>query len=81
MKFSYIISVFVLLIFGFSFRSIDKPENTNLSLLSLEIPLVLNGEKLIQHAGYSFVYSEEHEQAKWIAYVLNNNELDGTFGR
>ena len=81
MKFSYIISVFVLLIFGFSFRSIDKPENTNLSLLSLEIPLVLNGEKLIQHAGYSFVYSEEHEQAKWIAYVLNNKELDGTFGR
>ena len=81
MKFSSIISVFVLLIFSFSFRSIDKPENTNLSLLSLEIPLVLNGEKLIQHAGYSFVYSEEHEQAKWIAYVLNNKELDGTFGR
>jgi endonuclease G len=47
----------------------------------LEIPLVLNGEKLIQHSGYSFVYSEEHEQAKWIAYVLNNKELDGIVGR
>jgi len=78
---SSIIIVLGIVILGFSFRSIDKLENTNPSLLSLEIPLVLNGEKLIQHAGYSFVYSEEHEQAKWIAYVLNNKELDGTFGR
>ena len=81
MKFSSIISVFVLLILGFSFRFIDQTQNTKQWELSLEIPLVLKGEKLIQHAGYSFVYSEEHEQAKWIAYVLNNKELDGTFGR
>jgi endonuclease G, mitochondrial len=81
MKFSSIISVFVLLIFGFSFRSIDKLENTNISLLSLEIPLVLKGEKLIKHIGYSLVYSEEHEQAKWVAYVLNKKELSGTFPR
>ncbi len=78
---SSIIIVLGIVILGFSFRSIDKLENTNPSLLSLEIPLVLNGEKLIQHAGFSFVYSEEHEQAKWIAYVLNNKELDGTFDR
>ena len=78
---SSIIIVLGIVILGFSFRTIDKLENTNTSILSLEIPLVLNGEKLIQHAGYSFVYSEEHEQAKWVAYVLNNKELDGTFGR
>ncbi|NDA99225.1 MAG: hypothetical protein EBY31_08505, partial [Flavobacteriia bacterium] len=77
---SSIIFVLVLLIIGFSFRYLDQSQNI-LSEHSLEIPLVLNGEKLIQHSGYSFVYSEEHEQAKWIAYVLNNKELDGTFGR
>jgi len=81
MKFSSIISVFVFLILGFSFRFIDQTQNNKQSELSLEIPLVLKGEKIIHHAGYSFVYSEEHEQAKWIAYVLNNKELDGTFGR
>jgi len=78
---SSIIIVLGIVILGFSFRSIDKLENTDTSLLSLEIPLVLNGEKLIQHAGYSFVYSEEHEQAKWIAYVLNKKELNGTLDR
>ncbi|MEN9913758.1 MAG: hypothetical protein RL528_492 [Bacteroidota bacterium] len=81
MKFSSIISVFVLLILGFSFRFIEQTQNNKQSELSLEIPLVLKGEKLIHHAGYSFVYSEEHEQAKWIAYVLNNKELDGIVGR
>ncbi len=63
---SSIIIVLGIVILGFSFRSIDKLENTNTSLLSLEIPLVLKGEKIINHAGYSFVYSEEHEQAKWV---------------
>jgi len=77
---SSIIFVLVLLIIGFSFRYLDQSPNI-LSEHSLEIPLVLNGEKLIQHTGYSFVYSEEHEQAKWIAYVLNNKELDGSFDR
>ena len=81
MKFSSIISVFVLLILVFSFRFIEQTQNNKQSELALEIRLVLKGEKIINHAGYSFVYSEEHEQAKWVAYVLNNKELDGTFGR
>jgi endonuclease G len=81
MKFSSIIYVFVLLILGFSFRLIDQTQNNKQSELSLEIPLVLKGEKIIHHTGYSFVYSEDHEQAKWIAYVLNNKELDGIVDR
>ena len=81
MKFSSIISFFVLLILGFSFRLIDQTQNNKQSELSLEIPLVLKGEKIIHHTGYSFVYSEDHEQAKWVAYVLNNKELDGIVDR
>ena len=81
MKFSSIISVFVFLLLVFSFRFIEQTQNNKQSELSFEIPLVLKGEKIIHHAGYSFVYSEEHEQAKWIAYVLSNKELVGTFDR
>ena len=81
MKFSSIISVFVFLLLVFSFRFIEQTQNNKQSELSLEIPLVLKGEKIIHHAGYSFVYSEEHEQAKWIAYVLNKKELNGTLDR
>ena len=33
----------------------------------LEYPALLPNEKIISHIGYSLVYSEEHEQAKWIA--------------
>jgi len=81
MKFSSIIFVFVIIILAFSFRFIDQAQQNKLSEPSLEIPLVLKGEKLIKHDGYSFVYSEEHEQAKWVAYVLNKKELSGTFDR
>ena len=81
MKFSSIIFVFVIIILVFSFRFIDQAQQNKLSEPSLEIPLVLKGEKLIKHDGYSFVYSEEHEQAKWVAYVLNKKELSGTFDR
>ena len=80
MKFSSIFFVTTFFILGFSFRYVDQSPN-KLSEDSLEIPLVLKGEKVIKHIGYSLVYSEEHEQAKWVAYVLNKKELSGTFAR
>ena len=80
MKFSSIFFVITLFILVFSFRYIDQSQH-KLSEDSLEIPLVLKGEKVIKHIGYSLVYSEEHEQAKWVAYVLNKKELSGTFPR
>jgi endonuclease G len=47
----------------------------------LEYPAVLPNEKIISHSGYSFVYSEEHEQAKWIAYELTKEETNSLFER
>jgi endonuclease G len=47
----------------------------------LEYPALLPNEKIISHAGYSFVYSEEHEQAKWIAYELTKEETNSLFER
>jgi endonuclease G len=47
----------------------------------LEYPAILPNEKIISHTGYSFVYSEEHEQAKWIAYELTKEETNSLFER
>jgi endonuclease G len=35
----------------------------------------------LQHLAYGFVYDEEHEQAKWIAYCLTKKEALGTLER
>lgn len=47
----------------------------------LEIPKTSSNEKIISHAGYSFVYSEAHEQANWIAYELTKEETVRLFKR
>ena len=41
-----------------------------------EIPEINHGEEVIHHAGYSFVYSEKHEQSKWVAYELTSTETE-----
>lgn len=40
----------------------------------LEIPAIPNGEMVIFHTGFALLYSEEHEQAKWVAYELTLEE-------
>jgi len=50
-----------------------------LSLLkaqSLLIPGPMEGEEIIDHFAYSLSYSEKHEQAVWITYVLTNKKLE-----
>jgi endonuclease G len=51
------------------------------NITHLEYPAVLPNEKIISHSGYSLVYSEEHEQAKWIAYELTKEETNSLFER
>jgi len=51
------------------------------NITHLEFPALLPNEKIISHTGYSFVYSEEHEQAKWIAYELTKEETTSLFER
>ena len=47
----------------------------------LEIPQTNEIEKVISHVGYSLVYSEQHEQAKWVAYELTKSETNKLFER
>lgn len=47
----------------------------------LEIPTLKKGDILINHAAYSLVYDEVHEQAKWVAYELTAKETHKRYDR
>lgn len=55
----------------------DKSTASN----KLEIPGISSGESIITHTAYSLVYSEPHEQAKWVAYQLTNSETNNMVKR
>ncbi|MEX1003173.1 MAG: DNA/RNA non-specific endonuclease [Crocinitomicaceae bacterium] len=40
----------------------------------IELPETDSLETIIHHLAYSLLYSEAHEQAKWVAYQLSRNE-------
>ena len=37
--------------------------------------------EVIQHTYYTLSYSEQHEQAEWVAYELNKSRLNGNHER
>ena len=47
----------------------------------MEIPETDNEKSIIYHTAYSLLYSEEHEQAIWIAYELTSEETNKKFDR
>lgn len=50
-------------------------------IISLEIPKINTGDKIITHTGYSLLYNETHEQANWVAYQLTKEETTKLFER
>ena len=61
-----------------SIPSLDK-KNTHVA--KLEVPKINAKDKIITHTGYSFLYSETHEQAYWVAYNLTKEETTRHFKR
>jgi len=51
------------------------------SIQSPELPEIQFNEILIRHTGYSLVYDEKHEQARWVAYELTAAETGKWFER
>jgi endonuclease G len=45
------------------------------------LPQVEEGETLIEHSAMSLVYSEKHEQAKWVAHIIMPDVIKGNVGR
>ncbi|MDD4148442.1 MAG: DNA/RNA non-specific endonuclease [Bacteroidales bacterium] len=48
---------------------------------SFELPKLKKSEEIVCHKSYCLVYSEEHEQAKWVAYVLKLDMINGDVKR
>jgi len=47
----------------------------------IALPQILEGESLIEHKAMMLVYSEKHEQAKWVAHIISPEIIDGGEGR
>jgi endonuclease G len=65
-------------------QSVDGNQVGNVSetaIEKLEIPQTTPQEEVISHTGYSFLYSEPYEQAKWVAYELTREETNKGFER
>ena len=45
------------------------------------LPKLMPGEELIQHEAMCLVYSEEHEQAKWVAHIITSDIIEGSVFR
>jgi endonuclease G len=51
------------------------------TIQNLYLPQTLTGETVVHHFAYDLVYSEPHEQAKWVAYELTQNESISLYKR
>ncbi len=58
-----------------------KLEILRRELKAYGLPKVESGETLIEHEAMSLVYSEEHEQAKWVAHVIMPDVTTGNAAR
>lgn len=50
-------------------------------LKDLFLPNLKENESLIEHEAMLLVYSEEHEQAKWVLHKISTNIIDGKVSR
>ncbi len=48
---------------------------------TVSLPELLEEEVLIKHSAMFLVYSEEHEQAKWVAHVITPDIIEGKYSR
>ena len=45
------------------------------------LPKLNEGEEIIEHKAMILVYSEKHEQAKWVAHIISTEIIEGAEGR
>ena len=58
-----------------------KLEQVQFDLHQNGLPTLESGETLIQHSAMSLVYSEKHEQAKWVAHIITPDIITSNLGR
>ena len=47
----------------------------------LELPKFAPSDQIVHHSNYTLNYSEQHEQAEWVAYTLSSSDVYGSIGR
>jgi len=47
----------------------------------LELPKSAPSDQIVYHSNYTLNYSEQHEQAEWVAYTLSLSDVYGSVGR
>ncbi len=50
-------------------------------IIDTAVPFTEPGEEIITHSAMALVYSEEHEQAKWVAHIISPEVTKGTVSR
>lgn len=58
-----------------------KLQRIRRDIRNIGLPRLEAGETLIEHTAMYLVYSEAHEQAKWVAHILTPDVLQGNYGR
>lgn len=63
-------------------NSIQNQQSTTSTVINDEIPnlflpKLIDGEQVVSHTDYTLSYNEEYEQASWVAYELDSNEIYG----
>jgi len=54
---------------------------SNLWSQSIGLPYYTQSDQIIFHTAYTLKYSEQHEQASWVAYTLKSSYTSGNVGR
>lgn len=75
-RFFYIVFLFL----GFQLNAQKNSVDTNYFAAKskhIEFPKINDDENVVLHSGYSFVYNEPCEQAKWVGYILTKKETKG----
>lgn len=47
----------------------------------IDLPKISEGDQIVSHKAYTLCYDEEHEQARWVAYMLTRERASGQIGR
>lgn len=58
-----------------------KLEKVREDITKIGLPELIDDEELIVHSAMSLVYSEQHEQAKWVAHIITSDIITGGVGR
>lgn len=69
------------IVFLLSFFVYSNTYSQNCKITNSLLPAVSKNETKLCHTHYCFVYSEEHEQSKWVAYALEDYMITGNAER